>query len=238
MEIAGRENQGRRPTLPTVTAAGSKFRGLRLPFLQLWLTATRSTFTSRAMTPVADGKTGSAPKGTSSYTGGTGKFEGIKGKGTYKGKADASGTVSSDIEGDYELPDKKSYTIAGAAPQRCTLAIFFPTDLIFRWFLRECDHHDCRKCSRQNLPQVLLICGGAGIMVTRGRRTSVEVVAGVDLGGTAINYTLSISKSSFSSRACASIPPSPSRDQMSASSRSPTASRSPPTRLAFCLRIS
>jgi hypothetical protein len=42
--------------------------------------------------------------GTWSYTGGTGKFKGIKGKGTYNGKADASGNMVSDVEGDYTLP--------------------------------------------------------------------------------------------------------------------------------------
>jgi len=53
-----------------------------------------------------DGKPGTT-EGTWSYTGGTGKFKGIKGKGTYKGKADASGTMVSDVEGDYELPAAK-----------------------------------------------------------------------------------------------------------------------------------
>ncbi len=45
--------------------------------------------------------------GTWSYTGGTGKFKGITGKGTYQGKADASGNVVSEIEGDYTLPAAK-----------------------------------------------------------------------------------------------------------------------------------
>lgn len=42
--------------------------------------------------------------GTWSYIGGTGKFKGIKGKGTYNGKPDASGNMVSDIEGEYTLP--------------------------------------------------------------------------------------------------------------------------------------
>jgi len=42
--------------------------------------------------------------GTWSYTGGTGKLEGIKGKGTYKGKGTAGGGVTYEIEGDYTLP--------------------------------------------------------------------------------------------------------------------------------------
>jgi len=45
-----------------------------------------------------------ANEGTWSYTGGTGKLQGIKGKGTYKGKADADGNMVVEVEGDYELP--------------------------------------------------------------------------------------------------------------------------------------
>ncbi len=52
---------------------------------------------------MVDGKP-STTEGTWSYTGGTGKFKGIKGKGTYKGKADSSGNVVSEIEGEYQLP--------------------------------------------------------------------------------------------------------------------------------------
>jgi hypothetical protein len=46
-------------------------------------------------------------EGTWSYTGGTGKLKGIKGKGTYKGQADSSGNMVAEIEGDYELPAAK-----------------------------------------------------------------------------------------------------------------------------------
>lgn len=53
-----------------------------------------------------DGKT-EISVGTWSYTGGTGKMKGIKGKGTYKGKSDADGNVVSEVEGDYELPAAK-----------------------------------------------------------------------------------------------------------------------------------
>jgi hypothetical protein len=42
--------------------------------------------------------------GTWSYTGGTGKLKGIKGKGTYKGKSNADGSTTYEIEGDYQLP--------------------------------------------------------------------------------------------------------------------------------------
>ena len=39
-----------------------------------------------------------------SYAGGTGKLKGIKGKGTYKGKGNADGSMTYEIEGDYQLP--------------------------------------------------------------------------------------------------------------------------------------
>lgn len=42
--------------------------------------------------------------GTWSYSGGTGKLKGIKGKGTYKGKGNADGGATYEIEGDYQLP--------------------------------------------------------------------------------------------------------------------------------------
>ena len=54
-----------------------------------------------------DGKPATT-EGTWSYTGGTGKFKGIKGKGTYKGKADSSGNMVTDVEGEYELPAAKN----------------------------------------------------------------------------------------------------------------------------------
>ena len=53
-----------------------------------------------------DGK----PQSTSghwSYTGGTGKMKGIKGKGTYVGKPNADGSVIYDVEGEYTLPGAK-----------------------------------------------------------------------------------------------------------------------------------
>jgi len=41
---------------------------------------------------------------TWTITGGTGKFKGIKGKGTSKGKGAADGTSTWEVEGEYELP--------------------------------------------------------------------------------------------------------------------------------------
>ncbi len=47
--------------------------------------------------PVSDG-------GTWVFTDGTGKLKGIKGKGTYKGTADADGAMTFQIDGEYQLP--------------------------------------------------------------------------------------------------------------------------------------
>jgi hypothetical protein len=49
-----------------------------------------------------DGKPVSG-EGTWSYTNGTGKLKGIKGKGTYKGTANADGSVTYQINGEYQL---------------------------------------------------------------------------------------------------------------------------------------
>ncbi len=46
--------------------------------------------------------------GTWSFTGGTGKFKGIKGKGTYKTTVNADGTATVEIEGEYELAQAKA----------------------------------------------------------------------------------------------------------------------------------
>jgi hypothetical protein len=43
-------------------------------------------------------------EGKWSYTGGTGKLKGLKGQGTYKGKAAEDGSVTFDVEGEYSLP--------------------------------------------------------------------------------------------------------------------------------------
>jgi phage-related tail fiber protein len=50
-----------------------------------------------------DGKPVSG-NGTWSYTSGTGKLKGIKGKGTYKGTANADGSVTYQVDGEYQLP--------------------------------------------------------------------------------------------------------------------------------------
>lgn len=53
--------------------------------------------------PIKDGKPGDST-GHWTYTGGTGKLKGLKGKGTYKVTLNADGTITVAVEGDYELP--------------------------------------------------------------------------------------------------------------------------------------
>jgi hypothetical protein len=43
-------------------------------------------------------------EGTWSFSSGTGKLKGIKGKGTYKGAPGADGSMTYEVEGEYELP--------------------------------------------------------------------------------------------------------------------------------------
>ncbi|HEY3123599.1 MAG TPA: hypothetical protein VGK70_06015 [Thermoanaerobaculia bacterium] len=43
-------------------------------------------------------------KGTWSFTGGSGKLKGLKGKGTYEGKPEADGSMTYQVEGEYQLP--------------------------------------------------------------------------------------------------------------------------------------
>jgi hypothetical protein len=49
-----------------------------------------------------DSKDGSS-QGKWTYVGGTGKFKGLKGSGTYKGKRAEDGSVTFDVEGEYTL---------------------------------------------------------------------------------------------------------------------------------------
>ena len=84
-------------------ASGAPVARLRLPRLQPVQRGQDLRSLPGGNDTMMEGKP-STTEGTWSYTGGTGKFKGIKGKGTYKGKADSSGTMVSEIEGDYELP--------------------------------------------------------------------------------------------------------------------------------------
>jgi hypothetical protein len=47
-----------------------------------------------------------AQTGTWSFVSGTGKMKGVAGKGTYKGKGGADGSVTTDVEGEYQIAGK------------------------------------------------------------------------------------------------------------------------------------
>jgi hypothetical protein len=47
-------------------------------------------------------------EGTWSYTSGTGKLKGVKGKGTYKTSGAADGTGEAQVEGEYSLPESSA----------------------------------------------------------------------------------------------------------------------------------
>jgi hypothetical protein len=55
-------------------------------------------------TGTATQETGGTGEGTWSYTGGTGKLKGLKGKGTYKTSGVSDGGIESKVEGEYSLP--------------------------------------------------------------------------------------------------------------------------------------
>ncbi len=68
-----------------------------------WTNGDKSYVRTHGSATLKDGGLQSA-EGTWSFTGGTGKLKGIKGKGTYKGKGEAEGSVTYEVEGEYTLP--------------------------------------------------------------------------------------------------------------------------------------
>jgi hypothetical protein len=67
------------------------------------MTGDTSVSKFQGSTKMKDGKPVSE-SGTWTLTGGTGKLKGIKGKGTYTGTANADGSMSYKVEGEYSLP--------------------------------------------------------------------------------------------------------------------------------------
>jgi hypothetical protein len=59
-------------------------------------------------TTVLKGGAPQAEEGTWSLVRGTGKLKGVTGKGTYKGTARADGTMTYEVEGEYQGPPKQS----------------------------------------------------------------------------------------------------------------------------------
>jgi hypothetical protein len=58
-------------------------------------------------TPLKDGKAAGDGHGTWSYAGGTGKFKGLKGKGTYKTIHNSDDSVTVEFVGEYHVPSAK-----------------------------------------------------------------------------------------------------------------------------------
>jgi len=82
-----------------VSAKGSRDRGIGV----MVLTSGDKAFIQFQGTGAIKDNKPVTGEGTWSFTGGTGKAKGIKGKGTYKGKFNPDGTATFDIEGDYQL---------------------------------------------------------------------------------------------------------------------------------------
>jgi len=61
----------------------------------------------KVMVKLKDGKPAVEYPGTSSYTGGTGKFKGIKGKGTFKEIDNSDGSSTVEFESEYQVPASK-----------------------------------------------------------------------------------------------------------------------------------
>jgi hypothetical protein len=59
-------------------------------------------------TALKNGKPAADEPGTWSFTGGTGKLKGLKGKGTYKVTENSDETVTVEVEGEYQLPTSKA----------------------------------------------------------------------------------------------------------------------------------
>jgi len=79
-------------------------RGSLRGFAVVTMASGDKTFTSsQGSATMKEGAIQSA-EGTWSYTGGTGKLKGIKGKGTYKAKVAPDGTRTIETEGEYQLP--------------------------------------------------------------------------------------------------------------------------------------
>jgi hypothetical protein len=100
-EVAGQPyKDGTSTSLNEITGDTSSFHGYHTA-----TTTSGDTTTARfqGSGKVKDGKPVS-DSGTWTFTSGTGKLKGIKGKGTFKGTANADGSVTYQVDGEYSLP--------------------------------------------------------------------------------------------------------------------------------------
>jgi len=101
-EVAGQPSKsGVSTDLEEIT--GDSVVSVRGYFVSTMLGGDTTTVRYQGSSKVKDGKFVSG-EGTWTYTSGTGKLKGIKGKGKYKGTPNADGTVSYKVDGEYRLP--------------------------------------------------------------------------------------------------------------------------------------
>ena len=100
-EVAGAQyKDGTSTSLNEITGETSSFNGYHVATMTNGDTTVAKFQGSGKM---KDGKPAS-DGGTWSFTSGTGKAKGIKGKGTFKGTANADGSVTYKVDGEYSLP--------------------------------------------------------------------------------------------------------------------------------------
>ena len=101
MEIAGLQpKDGISTDLDEITGDTTSVRGYHVATLtngDTWVAKYQGSGKSKDGKPVSG-------SGTWSFTSGTGKMKGIKGKGTYKGKPNADGSMTYRVDGEYSLP--------------------------------------------------------------------------------------------------------------------------------------
>jgi len=100
-EVAGLQpKDGTATDLDEITGDTSSFNGYHVATMtngDTWVAQYQGSGKSKDGKPVSG-------EGTWSYTSGTGKLKGIKGKGTYKGTANADESVTYQVDGVYSLP--------------------------------------------------------------------------------------------------------------------------------------
>ena len=100
-EVAGLQyKDGTSTSLNEITGDTSSYNGYHVATMS---NGDTSVSKFQGSGKVKDGKPVSG-EGTWTFTSGTGKLKGIKGKGTFKGTANADGSVTYQVDGEYQLP--------------------------------------------------------------------------------------------------------------------------------------
>src|SRR6266536_956450 len=100
-EVAGLQpKEGISTDLDEITGDTTSVRGYHVATMtngDTWVAKYQGSGKSKDGKPVSG-------SGTWSFTSGTGKLKGITGKGTYKGKPNADGSMTYQVDGEYSLP--------------------------------------------------------------------------------------------------------------------------------------